>query len=114
MKDLFENVLAVASAEHAEVNTANANKNSERFSTQRDLIAGEICKVLAYELFPKHLMTLHEEGKLHIHDLDYAPVMPLTNCCLVNLKDMLENGFKMNDIPIETPRSISTAMTLAS
>lgn len=114
MENLYVNVLSVANDTNQEVKTANANKNAERFSTQRDLIAGEVCKDLAFKLLPERLGNLHKEGQIHIHDLDYAPVMPMTNCCLVNLRGMLENGFKMNDIPIEPPKSIATAMTLAS
>lgn len=36
------------------------------------------------------------------------------NCCLVNLKDMLENGTVINKKKIETPKSFQTACTIAT
>ncbi len=59
----------------------------------------------------KNLAEWHTEGFGHIHDLDY-PVSPLTNCCLVNYRDMLENGFKIGNAKIEKPKSIGVATTV--
>jgi len=115
IKNLLDNVLSVASATNQEVITENANKSAFLFSTQRDLIAGEVAKHLAkIHFFDSDLVQAHEDGLIHIHDLDYFPLTPMTNCSLVNLRDMLANGFKMNGITIETPTNINTAMTLAS
>lgn len=115
MEGLIDKVLKVANAKDEETLTDNANKNGEVFSSQRDLIAGTVCKYLAHNhMLPKHLSDAHIKGIIHIHDLDVAPLMPQTNCSLVNLKDMFEHGFIMNNTSIETPKSISTAMTLAS
>lgn len=47
-------------------------------------------------------------------DMDYAPAMPFTNCCLVNLKDMLENGFRLGSAQIESPKSIGVACAVTS
>lgn len=38
----------------------------------------------------------------------------MTNCCLINLKDMLANGTMLNDVKIETPHKFSTACTIAT
>lgn len=115
MESLINKVIQVSQASNEEVLTDNANKNGEVFSSQRDLIAGVVCKDIALNhLLPKHLSKAHTEGLIHIHDLDVAPVMPQTNCCLVNLQNMFEYGFKMNNTMIEKPKGISTAMTLAS
>ena len=48
-----------------------------------------------------------------IKDLDYI-VSPLTNCCLVNYPDMLENGFTIGNATIGTPNSINVAATVLS
>ena len=115
MEQLVKNILSVAQCDNEEVMSANANKNATVFSTQRDLFAGEVAKYIAHNyLLPKHLSEAHHNGSIHIHDLDYFPLSGQTNCCLVNLQDMLENGFKMNDVEITTPTNINTAMTLAS
>ena len=93
----------------------NANKASERIPVMRDLIAGEVCKHIALkELLPQDVAQAHLEGILHYHDLDYAPLMPSFNCFLLDLKGMLEKGFRMGNADIEQPRSIKTATTLAS
>lgn len=115
MEQLVKNILNVVGGEDKDVATENANKSAERFSTQRDLIAGEVAKYITHEyMLPKHISAAHKAGEVHLHDLDYAPLMGYTNCCLVNLKDMLENGCNMNEVGIESPKGISTAMTIAS
>lgn len=112
---LEDKILDIVLQEDEDTSTDNANKDSAVFSTQRDLIAGAAAKHIAeHHLIPKHLTEAHKEGLIHIHDMDYFPLMGYTNCCLVNLRDMLENGFRMNGVQIETPKGIQTAMTLAS
>ena len=112
---LEDKILDIVLQKDEDTATDNANKDSNVFSTQRDLIAGAAAKHIAEHHFvPKHLMKAHKEGLIHCHDLDYFPLMGYTNCCLVDLRDMLENGFSMNGVKIETPKGIQTAMTLAS
>ena len=48
-------------------------------------------------------------GDIHYHDLDYSPLTSMTNCCLIDFKDMLANGFKIGNADVEPPRSIQTA-----
>ena len=38
------------------------------------------------------LLELHNKGIIHVHDTDYRAMKGMTNCCLINLKDMLING----------------------
>lgn len=112
---LVDKILNIINGVDSEVMTENANKSAVTFSTQRDLIAGAVAKHIAKgRLLPHHLYEAHEQGLIHIHDLDYFPLMGYTNCCLINLKDMLDNGFHMNGVKISTPKGIQTAMTLTS
>ena len=61
-------------------------------SMQRDLIAGEVSKDLTKRmLLPEKISKAHEEGILYFHDADYF-LQPIFNCCLINIKDMLEKG----------------------
>lgn len=46
--------------------------------------------------------------------MDYSPTMPLTNCCLINLEDMLQNGTVISGVKIEKPHSFKTACTIAT
>ncbi|MGV2994778.1 anaerobic ribonucleoside-triphosphate reductase, partial [Streptococcus porcinus] len=88
----------------------NANKDSETFTTMRDLTAGVVSKSYALEhLLPKHVAAAHLNGDIHFHDLDYHPFQPLTNCCLIDIKGMLEKGFEIGNAQVESPKSIQTA-----
>lgn len=88
----------------------NANKSAKVFPTQRDLLAGIIAKQFARDfVLPKHIVKAHDIGEIHYHDLDYSPFMPMTNCCLVDLKFLLEKGFKLGNAEIESPKSIGVA-----
>ena len=87
----------------------NSNKNAIIASTQRDLIAGEVSKDIAKrKMLPQDLVAAHNNGVIHIHDLDYM-IQPIFNCCLVNMKDMLDNGTVVNGKMIETPKSFQVA-----
>ena len=90
----------------------NSNKNAIIASTQRDLIAGEVSKDLTKRmLLPEKISKAHEEGILHFHDADYF-LQPIFNCCLINIKDMFENGTVMNGKLIESPKSFQVACTV--
>ena len=87
----------------------NANKDSNVFNTQRDLTAGIVGKSIGLQMLPKHVANAHQKGEIHYHDLDYSPYTPMTNCCLIDFKGMLENGFKIGNAEVESPKSIQTA-----
>ncbi|MGB3161401.1 MAG: anaerobic ribonucleoside-triphosphate reductase [Carnobacterium sp.] len=87
----------------------NANKDSEIFNTQRDLTAGVVGKSIGLKLLPEHVRNAHQKGDIHYHDLDYHPYSPMTNCCLIDFKHMLSEGFKIGNAEVESPKSIQTA-----
>mgnify|MGYP000967143674 FL=1 len=87
----------------------NANKDSEVFNTQRDLTAGIVGKSIGLKMLPAHVANAHQKGDIHYHDLDYSPYTPMTNCCLIDFKGMLANGFKIGNAEVESPKSIQTA-----
>ncbi len=87
----------------------NANKDSDVFNTQRDLTAGIVGKSIGLKMLPAHVANAHQKGDIHFHDLDYQPYAPMTNCCLVDVKGMLRDGFKLGNAVIDSPKSIQTA-----
>lgn len=87
----------------------NANKDSDVFNTQRDLTAGIVGKSIGLKLLPPHVANAHQKGDIHYHDLDYHPYTPMTNCCLIDFKGMLNNGFNIGNAEVEPPKSIQTA-----
>ena len=83
-------------------------------SVQRDYMAGEWSRYYTSRyLLPDDIVTAHKEGVIHFHDADYF-AQHMHNCCLVNLGDMLDNGTCISGTHIDTPRSFSTACTVAS
>lgn len=87
----------------------NANKDSKVFNTQRDLEAGVVSRALGLKMLPRVVAMAHLRGDLHWHDLDYSPVTPETNCCLIDFDEMLAHGFKIGNAWVDSPRSIQTA-----
>ncbi|EID19376.1 anaerobic ribonucleoside-triphosphate reductase [Streptococcus anginosus] len=87
----------------------NANKDSDVFNTQRDLTAGIVGKSIGLQMLLPHVANAHQKGDIHYHDLDYSPYTPMTNCCLIDFKGMLKNGFKIGNAEVESPKSIQTA-----
>ena len=104
-----EDILGLLNETHEDLIDENSNKNAVIASTQRDLIAGEVSKDIAKrKMIPGDLVEAHESGAIHIHDMDYF-IQPIFNCCLVNMKDMLDNGTVVNGKMIETPKSFQVA-----
>lgn len=112
--DVDEKVLAITKGKSDELRGDNANKHIDVNSSIRDYIAGTECKSLAEKMLDKAIISAHKKGLIHYHDSDYSPVMPLHNCDIFNIEDMLDNGFMMNDTKITRPRRFSTAANLAA
>lgn len=87
----------------------NANKDSHVFNTQRDLEAGVVSRALGLWMLPGIVAKAHLRGDIHWHDLDYSPVTPETNCCLIDFDEMFKHGFKIGNAWVSSPRSIQTA-----
>ncbi len=109
-----ESILSLIRNANKDVMEENSNKNARTASTQRDLIAGEVSKDLTRRiLLPEFVSKAHDEGAIHFHDADYF-LQPIFNCCLVNIKDMLDNGTVINGKLIESPKSFQTACTITT
>ena len=109
-----EGIISLLNSTNEDVLKENSNKDGNIAATQRDLIAGEVSKDIARrKLLPTNIVQAHDEGILHYHDMDYA-IQTIHNCCLINLEDMFENGTVINDKLVETPKSFSTACTVAT
>ena len=108
-----DEILALVDCRNEEANEENSNKNPTLVSTQRDYIAGIVSKDIARRrLLPEDVVKAHDAGLIHVHDMDYT-LQRLTNCCLVNLDDMLQNGTMIGGAAIEKPHSFSTACNIA-
>ncbi len=109
-----ESILSLIKNSNKDLMEENSNKNARTASTQRDLIAGEVSKDLTRRiLLPEYISKAHDEGAIHFHDADYF-LQPIFNCCLINIKDMLDNGTVINGKLIESPKSFQTACTVTT
>lgn len=96
-------------------NTENSNKNSKILNTQRDYMAGIVSKDISRRfLLPPEVVQAHDEGIIHFHDIDYFGMKAMSNCSLINLEDMLQNGTCINKVMIEKPHRFITACTIAT
>ena len=96
-------------------NSENANKNAKVVTTQRDYLAGITSTDITRRfLLPEDVVKAHDSGIIHFHDADYFAQNALTNCELINLDDMLQNGTIMNGVMIEKPHRFITACTIAT
>lgn len=96
-------------------NTENSNKNSKVLNTQRDYMAGIVSKDISRRfLLPPEVVQAHDEGVIHFHDMDYFGMDSMSNCSLINLEDMLQNGTCINKVMIEKPHRFITACTIAT
>lgn len=110
-----EEILSMVGNQNDYWATENSNKNSKWVTTQRDYMAGIVSTDIARNfIFPKECIDAHDKGIIHIHDMDYMAQSTLSNCSLINLEDMLQNGTVVNGVQIDKPHRLSTAMTIAT
>lgn len=86
----------------------NANSDSALISTKRSLIYN----VLNKELYKKFFLNQNEidiikDGYLYIHDMSAR--RDTLNCCLIDISNVLTNGFEMGNIWYNEPNSLDTA-----
>ena len=107
-------ILALLRHDNELAKQENANKDPIINSTMRDYLASEVSEDICRRyIFPEDVVKAHDEGIIHIHDMGYVSG-PISNCELVNLEDMLQNGTVITDTLIEQPHSFSTACNIAT
>ena len=71
-------------------NNENSNKDAKVVTTQRDYLAGITSTDIARRIIlPKEVVEAHDNRTIHHHAMDYLAQSALSNCCLINLEDML-------------------------
>lgn len=107
-------VLALLRHDSEVAKQENANKDPIINSTMRDYLASEVSEDICRRyIFPEDVIKAHDEGIIHVHDMGYVSG-PISNCELVNLEDMLQNGTVITNTLIEKPHSFSTACNIAT
>ena len=86
----------------------NANTDSALVSTKRSLIFNEFNR----ELYKKFFLTTEEiqairDGYIYIHDMSAR--RDTMNCCLFDVREVLEGGFEMGNIWYNEPKTLDVA-----
>ena len=86
----------------------NSNSDSALVSTKRSLIFNQLNK----ELYQKFFMTVEElqacrEGYIYVHDMSAR--RDTMNCCLFDVKTVLEGGFEMGNLWYNEPKTLDVA-----
>lgn len=115
LEERYNHLHLLITGKDEESNKENSNKDTRILPTMRDYIAGFTCRELAEKfVLPPDIVEAHKQGIIHVHDTDYSPVMPMSNCCLINLEDMLQNGTVISGIKINKSHSFRTACTITT
>ena len=86
----------------------NSNTDSALVSTKRSLIFNQLNK----ELYQKFFMTTEElqacrDGYIYVHDMSAR--RDTMNCCLFDVKSVLEGGFEMGNLWYNEPKTLDVA-----
>lgn len=86
----------------------NSNSDSALVSTKRSLILNELNR----ELYKKFFMTAEElqacrDGYIYIHDMSAR--RDTMNCCLFDMKSVMEGGFEMGNLWYNEPKTLAVA-----
>lgn len=86
----------------------NSNSDSALVSTKRSLIFNELNK----ELYKKFFMTAEElqacrDGYIYVHDMSAR--RDTMNCCLFDMKAVMEGGFEMGNLWYNEPKTLAVA-----
>ena len=86
----------------------NSNSDSALVSTKRSLIFNQLNK----ELYQKFFMTVEElqacrDGYIYVHDMSAR--RDTMNCCLFDVKTVLEGGFEMGNLWYNEPKTLDVA-----
>ena len=111
LKSLENLGLKSANEEDAKRENANIDGNSPMGTMLQygATVSKEFAK--AYLMKPE-FATLHDEGYIHIHDMDFL-AMGTTTCCQIDLERLFRNGFDTGHGYIRPPQDISTYSSLA-
>jgi ribonucleoside-triphosphate reductase len=86
----------------------NSNTDSALVSTKRSLIFNQLNK----ELYQKFFMTTEEiqacrDGYIYVHDMSAR--RDTMNCCLFDVKSVLQGGFEMGNLWYNEPKTLNVA-----
>lgn len=112
LKSLENLGLKSANEEDAKRENANIDGNSPMGTMLQygATVSKEFAK--AYLMKPE-FATMHDDGTIHIHDMDFL-AMGTTTCCQIDLSRLFKTGFDTGHGYVRPPQDISTYASLAA
>lgn len=93
----------------------NGNTNGKNYldaNRQRDVMAGEVSKDLAYRLLlPRNVVDAEKDNRIKFCNVEYF-TEPVIDSSMINVGDMFDNGTVINGIKIEPPKSFQSACNI--
>ncbi len=114
MEKIFNDFDTLINGGNDEIAKENANMNSDTPAGMMMKFASETSKEYAKErLLSTEARELHEEGLIHIHDLDYYATRSLT-CLQHPLDKVLNEGTRAGHCAIRPAKRIETVSAIAT
>lgn len=115
MPKLEEAIRDIIEEKNSDVTRENSNRVTNEIATKMQLIGEETNKyVFKSDPDIQDIVKLHCKGILHVHDTAYWAIDGVTNCSLLNMKDILLNGTVINGVKINRPHSLQVATTITT
>lgn len=111
--NLIETIDAITNAETADCDLKRENGNINGDSAMGIMLryGSEVSKdYVLRNVIPENISKAHDEGYIHIHDLDFY--LLTTTCCQIDLNKLFTRGFNTGHGYLREPQSITTAAAL--
>lgn len=95
-----------------ETNRENANVNNSPSAKMLQIAMAASKQYYLSNLLPEEFARAHDEGAMHIHDLDYYS--KTLNCLQIDLSRLLQEGFNTGHGYIRPPKRIASAAAQAA
>ena len=95
-----------------ETNRENANVNNSPSAKMLQIAMAASKQYYLSNLLPEEYARAHDEGAMHIHDLDYYS--KTLNCLQIDLSRLLQEGFNTGHGYIRPPKRIASAAAQAA
>lgn len=112
-ENLTNSVEEILDSANQDLIQENANTDGTSPMGMMGLFASELSKEYGRNLLNPEVLEAFEEGFIHIHDFDYYTT-GTTTCSQIPLGEVLERGFTVGTCYMRKPKSIGSAMALAS
>lgn len=115
LMEIYKTISCADASEDSDVKRGNANVDGNSAMGKMLQFGAEGSKVFAKNLLMNHKFSnLHDNGDIHVHDLDFYATGTLTCCQTDPFKLFNDGGFNTGHGHLRTPNSIGSYAALAA